>query len=327
MAETCSHLLADAARRGALSLTDEGRSRIAGFVLAQRQADGGFRGRSSASDRYYTFFAIRVLKALDAPLPAAEIAAHLRGFRHGDGLDFVHLACLACASADVLPGERDEEVLARLETFRAADGGYAEKRGAAQSTAYGAFLAVQAYEAQGAPLPNRAALARSVESLAPNVTTAVAARAILLTSLGITPPDSVGAVLLDRAARRGGFRAAALAPIADLLSTATALCALRALGQPLDGIREATLAFVHSLWHDRGGFRGHGVDLTPDCEYTYYALLSLGVLAPDDDCAEEPSAARHSLALHSRFPEHAACLPGGRTCGEPGFSAQSDDPA
>ena len=282
MAETCSHLLADAARRGALSLTDEGRTRIAGFVLAQQHADGGFRGRSSASDLYYTFFAIRALNALGVALPVSPMAAHLRGFRRGEDLDFVHLACLACASGDVLPGERDEDVLGRLETFRVAEGGYSEKRGAVQPTAYGAFLAVLAYEAQGMPVPNREALARSVASLTPNVTTAVAARVILLGALGIAPPASVGKGLLARAARGGGFRAAFLAPMADLLSTATALCALRALGQPLDGIREAGLDFVDSLWHDSGGFLGHALDLTPDCEYTYYALLSLGVLAPDD---------------------------------------------
>ena len=42
------------------------------------------------------------------------------------------------------------------------------------------------------------------------------------------------------------------------------------------------------------------------------------------DCAEQPPAARHSLALHSRFSEHSPGRTGGRTCGEPGFSAQSN---
>ncbi len=282
MPATCSQLLADATRRASQHLTDEGRTRITDFLVARQQADGGFRGRSHTSDLYYTFFAIRALSALDAPLPANRTADYLRAFHHGEALDFVHLACLACLAADVLSREPDLALLDRLETFRASDGGYSGKPGGVQSAADSIFLAMMAYEAQGVPIPNREALARSVEWLAPSVTTAVAARVILLTSLGIAPPASVGEGLLARASRRGGFRALSLAPIPDLLSTATSLCALHALGQSVAKIREATTDFVVSLWDDNGGFRGHRLDSTPDCEYTFYALLALGVLAQED---------------------------------------------
>ena len=283
MAETCSLLLANAARRSSLSLTDDGKSRIAGFLLSQQQSDGGFRGRSNASDLYYTFFAFRAMRAIGADMPLAATAAYLRGFQQADGLDFIHLACLACASADLLPGERAKDVLNRIEAFRADDGGYAEKRGASQSTAYGAFLAVLAYESHGAPVPNCAGVLKALEALRPTVTPAIAAQVILLTSLGGTPAASLGEQLINRAARTGGFRAVPLAPVADLLSTATALCALHAIRHPLDAVREACLDFVDSLWHDNGGFRGHRLDFTPDCEYTYYALLALGVLARAGD--------------------------------------------
>jgi len=36
--------------------------------------------------------------------------------------------------------------------------------------------------------------------------------------------------------------------------------------------------FIRSL-RNNGGFRGSRFDNTPDCEYTYYALLALGHLA------------------------------------------------
>ncbi|MBT7298332.1 MAG: hypothetical protein HN849_02405, partial [Victivallales bacterium] len=39
-----------------------------------------------------------------------------------------------------------------------------------------------------------------------------------------------------------------------------------------------TAAFVESCWDESGGF-GAIPDTTPDCEYTFYALLALGALA------------------------------------------------
>jgi hypothetical protein len=75
-----------------------------------------------------------------------------------------------------------------------------------------------------------------------------------------------------------GFYAAPAAPIPDLLSTATALHALSAMGVPLDALREPCLDFVQSLWNGAGAFSGSWADGTPDCEYTYYGLLALGHL-------------------------------------------------
>ena len=69
------------------------------------------------------------------------------------------------------------------------------------------------------------------------------------------------------------------APVPDLLSTATALHALSSLHTPIDGIREACLDFVDSLWTSQGAFYGTWADDVPDCEYTFYGLLALGHLA------------------------------------------------
>jgi len=64
----------------------------------------------------------------------------------------------------------------------------------------------------------------------------------------------------------------------DLLSTASALFALDTLGQRLNGRADEALSFVAGQWLECGGFSGHTLDDTADCEYTYYGLLSLGVL-------------------------------------------------
>lgn len=287
MARTCSQVLDATARRGALCLTEEGRADIAAFVFRQQRPDGGFRGRSDASDLYYTHFAVQALLALGEPLPAAALAAYLHERRPPGGAELVHLACLACSAARVRPEARpDGEILRRIGLFRAADGGFREKPDAGSSSAYASFLAVLAHEAQGAALPDTGALLASVQAMAPTVTPAAAARAMVLACFDAPPDPAAAGLLAGRAARKGGFRAAALAPIPDLLSTATALCALSAVGQPLDVFREPCTEFVEGLWHESGGFCGHWVDRTPDCEYTYYALLALGALANDDDGKE-----------------------------------------
>ncbi len=78
----------------------------------------------------------------------------------------------------------------------------------------------------------------------------------------------------------GGFLANPTAPVPDLLSTATVLYALHRLRYPLDPARRnACLRFIESVMAESGGFCGHGMDDTPDCEYTFYALLALGCLA------------------------------------------------
>ncbi len=131
-----------------------------------------------------------------------------------------------------------------LERFRSADGAFANEPG---------------YEFGAVP--------------------ATAAAVALLAEVGAPVPAELAPWLLARCHARGGFCATPQTPMPDLLSTATALHALAALGTPLDGIRESCLSFVDSLWDNTGGFHGHWADDALDVEYTFYALLALGHLA------------------------------------------------
>jgi len=181
--------------------------------------------------------------------------------------------------------------LARIETFRSADGGYNQSLGASNGTAYAAFLALGAYQDFGQPMPESAHLLPSLATLrakdggfanAPGatwgVTPATAAVAILMRHLDCDPDSTLRDWLLARCLPAGGFFAVPDAPMPDLLSTATALHALSGLHAAFDGLREPCLDFVDSLWTNRGGFYGHWSDDAIDTEYTYYALLSLGHL-------------------------------------------------
>ena len=135
-------------------------------------------------------------------------------------------------------------VLASLRSLKAADGSYANQPG-----------------------------------LATGLTPATAAAVIALRQLDAPPDRDAGIWLLDRCHTAGGFFASRASPMPDLLSTATALHALSSLHVPLGGLREPCLDFVDSLWTNRGGFFGSWADDAADCEYTYYALLTLGHLS------------------------------------------------
>ncbi|PWT84482.1 MAG: hypothetical protein C5B57_04730, partial [Blastocatellia bacterium] len=179
-----------------------------------------------------------------------------------------------------------------IESCRSDDGGYATSPGAAHGTAYGAFLALGAYQDFGRTMPEPAGALGSLRALRAGdgsygnhpglpsgMTPATAAAIMVMKHLGAPPDRDAGMWLLDRCHNGGGFFASVAAPLPDLLSTATALHALSSVHVPIGGIRERCLDFVDSLWTNRGGFFGTWADDAADCEYTYYALLSLGHLS------------------------------------------------
>jgi prenyltransferase beta subunit len=266
------------------------------FLRGQMNDDGGFKDRSGASDLYYTVFGIEGLLALRGELPAERIASYLRGFGGGESLDFIHASCLArCWAA--LPGDlkRDaprEQILRRVDQFRSDDGAYSATEGAKQGTLYGCFMATGTYQDAGGELTDPAAIVRCIERLRADdggyangddlpmgLTPPSAAAATLLRNLGHAVPAELTDWLLKRHHPEGGFFATPLAPIPDLLSTATALHALSGMHADLAAVREPCLDFVDSLWTNRGAFYGNWTEDVTDCEYTYYGLLALGHLS------------------------------------------------
>jgi prenyltransferase beta subunit len=298
----------------------DARDLVQHFLLEQRHPDGGFQDRSGDPDLYYTVFGLEGLVALRADPPIDNIASYLRRFGSGDGLDFVHVACLARTWATVgglgvsgpgggsvgvggdadrlkgLKGLKPDEatcdaIAARLETFRSADGGYAQTPGEEQGTIYAAFLALGAYQDLQREMPDAERLLPTIAALrAPDggyanfpgmdvgLTSTTAAAVAIHRVFGRPIEGDPASWLLARYHAQGGFVAAPEVPIPDLLSTATALHALAILQAPLAPIQDSCLDFVDTLWTNRGGFYGSWADDTLDCEYTYYGLLALGHL-------------------------------------------------
>jgi hypothetical protein len=281
---------------------------VAGFVAAHLNDDGGFRGRSAASDLFYTAYALDCLAALGAPLPAERTAGYLRAFGRGRSLDLVHLVSLVRCRSRLGGGDGAPpaaELLAGAERFRRADGGYATAADAGGGSPYGCFLAMTAYEDAGEAVPDAPSLLRCIDglrtadgawanepALRAGSTSATAAAAVLHARIaGRAPREAVAWLRARRDAASGGFLANPAAAAPDLLSTATALYALAAAGDDIGDLRAPGLRFVEGLWVDRGGFCGSWADAVADCEYTFYGLLAIGCLMP---AASPPSRRRRT---------------------------------
>lgn len=268
------------------------------FLRSRANADGAFQDREGRSDLYYTVFGVEGLLALRKEPDWTALAEWLRGFGGGDGLDFVHLCCLArCWSA--MPAavaapeeEARERMVENLRKWRAADGGFNQRAGADRCTAYGCLLGWAAHYDLKRPLPEAEKLADCLAALRtpdggyanePGLplgsTPGTAAAVALHRHLRRTPDAATGRWLLSQVHPEGGFRAMPGAPLPDLLSTAVALHALDGMQVSFAAHKEALLDFIDTLWSAEGGFHGHWADDALDVEYTYYGLLALGHLA------------------------------------------------
>ena len=267
------------------------------FFRSRLSPEGAGLDRDGRPDLYYTIFALAGLQALDAEVPREKVMAFLLSHGAGAALDFVHLSslarCWAAVGREHLPPGRAQALLERLETFRKPDGGYEGDAKLAHGTAYGAFVALGAYEDLGHTPPNILQLVQSLKRLetpdgawsnVPNArvgaTNATAGAVTLIRHLGFPVNDRVGDWLLAQVHPQGGFLAVPGAPMPDLLSTATAIHALAAIERRLPSeVHERCLDFIDTLWSAQGGFHGHWADDHLDAEYTYYALLALGHLS------------------------------------------------
>ena len=255
------------------------------FLKSQINADGGFRGRSSDSDLYYTMFGIEALCALGGGIPRNRLVGYLHNFYSDSSLDIVHLCCLARCLADLCPEEIDDVLVEKITS--GIDGHF----GAAGS-AYDLFLALGAYQDLGVSVPNTSGFVDHLASLkrseggyvnesgisAASVPSTAAALCVLHYLGGDVDEGTVDR-LLKRFSPEGGFLAVENAPVADLLSTATAIHALNLVGADISNLQERCLDFVDTLWDGKGGFCGSVADRTCDCEYTFYGLLALGHLS------------------------------------------------
>ncbi|MDM8160841.1 terpene cyclase/mutase family protein [Labilibaculum sp. K2S] len=185
------------------------------------------------------------------------------------------------------------ELLWELEENIANDGGYNHnKKGAARSTIYANYLMWTLYQdlqtdqdvldeitdANRLLRAENGSFANEENSI-DGVTSSTAAGLIMSSTSELEELVKTKDWLKQMLTKRGGFKAGEGVPVADLLSTSTALLALQVTGENMQDYAENSVNFINLHWDESGGFFGSIADMTCDVEYTYYALLGLGVLS------------------------------------------------
>lgn len=267
------------------------------FFRRQISSDGAGLNRDGKPDLYYTIFALAGLQALDAEVPRDLVEPYLRSHGDGENLDFVHLSalarCWAALGIERMPPGLDVALLRRIEAYRKSDGGYEGDATRSYGTAYGAFVALGAYQDLGHLPPRPLQLIQSLKRLETpdgawsnvplakiGATNATAGAVTLIRYLGFPVNAAASDWLLHQVHPQGGFLAVPGAPMPDLLSTASALHALAAMDRRVPShVHERCLDFIDTLWTAQGGFHGHWADDHLDAEYTFYGLLALGHLS------------------------------------------------
>jgi geranylgeranyl transferase type-2 subunit beta len=299
--------LADSVAR----LPEATRSRHAAYLRAAQNPDGGFSGRAGGSDLYYTGFALRGLAVLDALTP--ELCERAAGFlrstltQQTSVVDFFSLLYAALliqlgGGPDVFaasPPDWPDRVAAALEAFRVGDGGYTKSAGGASGSTYHTFLVALAYELLERPLPRPDDIVRFVASrrrddggyveMAPmrrGGTNPTAAAVGLLQLVEPAVPaltsqarGEVAKFLAGMVSPEGGLRANGRAPLADLLSTFTALWTLDQLGELGRVDAKQAMRYAQTLELAEGAFRGGLWDDGFDVEYTFYGLGVMALLS------------------------------------------------
>lgn len=288
---TIRYGMIDSARKSMATL-DESAGLVADYILGKLNSDGGFSGRSSHSDLYYTVFGIESLIAIGREVYEDAVADYLKSF-DPEVLDLVHLGCLVRCMKDLQLAPDIDRIADRLTQYRTADGGFNNIKNSANGSMYGCFFATAIFQDLGIEIAAKQGIMDCIDSLtiddgsfandtAMNRGTTPSTAAAITLKYYLSGEQSPRSIdwLLSQMHPNGGFASIPGAPIADLLSTATALHALSLASVRLNDVdTEKCLDFIDSLWSGKGGFCGSLADQAADCEYTFYGLLSIGHLS------------------------------------------------
>lgn len=266
------------------------------FFLRFQGKTGGFLGKQGEPDLYYTAFALRallLLGELEDPnlLQSVSLFLETRQNDHLSAADLVSFffsqSLLRLAQGRNFLTEDRHWSLSQLERFRRPDGCFATSEQSAYSSTYQTFLTATAFELLEAEdnrrsIPVEPILSRQredggfveLEKLHRSGTNPTAAAVGFLRIQDRLPKNREKIVdfLLARQLPSGGFQANTQIPVADLLSSFTALVALDDLDAPNRCNTDALRQFVLSMRTQDGGYFGADWDREPDVEYTFYGL-------------------------------------------------------
>ncbi|MCA8997909.1 MAG: terpene cyclase/mutase family protein [Planctomycetaceae bacterium] len=302
--------LANRLTNGLVFLDEDRRGRHRDFVLAHQTEDGGFRGREGDSDLYYTSFAARSLMMLGAldRKTSVRVGEYLgrHDWRTLNVIDLMNwlatgLAVQLTSGVDILADEPDgwaDEIAAKLEGVRTADGGYAKSPKGASGSMYHSFLVLLTYQLLFRNPPRTNALIQfvydrqrddggfvEISPMKRSGTNPTAAAATILAELDSVDEEirsDITGFYRDVLSDEGGFQANSRVPFADSLSTFTVVLTTEHLRLPRTFQPDRILPWLTTqLEFPTGGFRAATWDENADVEYTFYGLGLLSLLSQE----------------------------------------------
>jgi len=303
-------LLRDDIRDGLAKTSPEFRARHTAWIISQQCPEGGFANRRGKVDLYYTAFALRSLSALNelTPVISQKAASWLTTIArvpdtvrlrqpHGAFCDTVQAtswwdSLILCeeVSGKLLDESERKQLqsitLDRVHSMRRPDGGYAKTTIETHGSLYHTFIAASLHARTGIPIPDIDSMRSFLSSLArpeggyienkfskrpgTNGTSAGIFLNLILSDFDVSVKhfDFIDSMRNEE----GGFEAAPSAPMADLLSTYTALLTLKMGGRLHSDLLDAAAHYARELEMADGGYTGFALESTVDCEYTFYGL-------------------------------------------------------
>ena len=118
---------------------------IVSYITSLQNPDGGFRGRTSESDLYYTVFGTDILSAAGMDWNRDKLIGYLSAMEP-EKLDFIHLCCwIRCAARVPIIDKHFKRCLVRrLNSFLCEDGLFHHVRAGRDASVYGTFMAFSA---------------------------------------------------------------------------------------------------------------------------------------------------------------------------------------
>lgn len=272
------------------------REKITEYFLSAQMENGGFCGRKRTSDLYYTAFALRGLFLLGGLNDAAlqqSVADYLEQERNRPFTAVELSSYIFCISilftvlGQEIPPEERTWMKERLYRFQKADRCFGTSENTPYSSTYQTFLTSVSLEMLGEneavrQIPVEPILRRQradggfveLEPLRESGTNPTAAAVGFLKLRETEPADKPAAVnfLLQRQGTTGGFQANTKIPIADLLSSFTAMTALNDLNAAERSDVVSLNRFLRGLQLPDGGYFGAEWDKQSDVEYTFYGF-------------------------------------------------------
>ena len=282
-------------QQGVNSMDPVQRQRVRDFTVSQVTREAGFADRDGKVDLYYTVFGLQLLDAFDVDIPYERVAGFLQSFYpYIEEMDLLEVAslgrCSGCLPLEYKHNSISDRIAERITAFASLDGGYGMTVGDERGSIYAAFLAMGALQDLEIILTNPRGMVDSIESLAlkdgsyvndnqmpVGLVPSTAAAVVMLDILvGVVAPASIE-WLKSCYCVEGGL-AAVPGGTPDLLSTGVGLFTLASNKSDFEDMKYDSGRFVDAMQKDNGGFCGSSDDNTSDCEYTYYGLLTKGIV-------------------------------------------------